>query len=214
MVFNEGSRKVNDSLSRYMDRVEASRPKAHVGKVVEYTHNEELSVNIIDIPGENITIKFSEGLLLVQPGHSFEVDDIVMLVSVTSRYMVFKLARNIGELLERKWIEIGDSNPITINVSSGSRIYTTGILLTELNYHEEILVEGIYGRNRFSFPFRYDNLDSLNESSSGSSYLNVTNRVISLGSLAVGKSATHLLIGGSSVGSIQFTVFIKNRLVI
>ena len=89
-LFSKEGREFNNALSRYMRRVNDSQPRAHIGRVLSFT-SDDLVIRITDIVENDIIIKASEGLLIVQDGITFEVDEDVILLPVTSRFLVFKL---------------------------------------------------------------------------------------------------------------------------
>ena len=74
-----------------------------------------------------------------------KIDEDVILIPITSRFLVFKL------FVSLPWIRLATNSLIT-----DARMMTaTDVDLNELSIYNEIRVEGIYIGNRFSHTFSY-----------------------------------------------------------
>ena len=209
-LFSKEGREFNNALSRYMRRVNDSQPRAHIGRVLSFT-SDDLVIRITDIVENDIIIKASEGLLIVQDGVIFEVDEDIILLPVTSRFLVVKL------FVSLPWIQLATDSLIT-----DARMMTaTDVDLSELSIYDEIKVEGVYTGNRFSHTFSYLELDAVNAiTTSPFDLLNASNRGVyfpsyannGLSYVAYGKTSTKLSIAvGRDVASGEFTYRVYGR---
>ena len=65
------------------------------GTVVSYSAGVDLVVRIAEVPDEEILLTFSEGNLLVLDGHSLAAGDNVILLPVSTKYLVLELSSTI-----------------------------------------------------------------------------------------------------------------------
>ena len=83
---------ISDLVKRIVNRL---IPTPLTGVVVSYTAGVDLVIRISDVPDEEVLLSFSEGNLLVLDGHAFVADDNVVLLPVSTKYLVLELSSTI-----------------------------------------------------------------------------------------------------------------------
>lgn len=72
--------RLRKSIKSFIDRrVESHVSSYHIGRVIKYIPDVDLTIRIIDV-GETVDVSWREGLLIILKGQSFAVNDRVLMV--------------------------------------------------------------------------------------------------------------------------------------